>query len=102
MRATQAGVGHIVFATDKAKATTRQAFLQKVAALKSAAAATTQRVVPEPAPTPKPTKPPAQPILGTIRIRDGRGTRTATVVGVTSEPSVLRAPQYGLRGKTLG
>lgn len=104
MRATQAGVGPIVFATDKAKATTRQAYLQKVAAMRAAGHATTRPAAPESAPAPKPTKPPAQPILGTIRVRDGRGTRTVTVVGVTAaEPSgLLRAPQFGLRGKTLG
>lgn len=100
MRATQAGVGHIVFATDKAKTTTRQAFLQRVAAMRNAAAATTRRATPEPDPAPKPVKPAPQPILGTIRIRDGRGTRTATVV---AEPNGrMRAPQFGLRGKTLG
>ncbi len=103
MRATQAGVGPIVFATDKAKATTRQAYLQKVAAMRDAGHVTTRAAVPEPAPAPKPAKPAPQPILGTIRVRDGRGTRTATVVGVTTEPSgLLRAPQFGLRGKTLG
>lgn len=103
MRATQAGVGHIVIATDRAKDATRQAYLQKVAALKSTAAAMTRRAVPERAPAPKPAKPAPQPIIGTIRIRDGHDTRTATVVAAHSEPSgLLRAPQFGLRGKTLG
>ena len=71
----------------------------------TAARATTQPVVTAPPPASKPAARKAhQPIIGTIKLRQGNGkTETLQVIGNDApQRGQLRAPQFGVRGKTHG
>lgn len=104
MRATQAGHGPIVFAWEaEQRPTARTHYLQSLA--QTAARATTQPVVTAPPPASKPAARKAhQPIIGTIKLRQGNGkTETLQVIGNDApQRGQLRAPQFGVRSKTHG